>query len=142
VPALRSTESFPYAGHRCYIDLTNANSARDLVRLMGANRIPIVAHCHRVTRGVEIRTTFVGSSDSRHRLEGHETNANGLRLASVPEGRRGPAPSLLRGREPEPGAASRCWRRTGDATIDPSRNVGVVAVGWRTAPRGPAGAGG
>ena len=74
-PALRSTESIPYAGHRSYIDLANAGSARDLGRIMGANPIPIVAPCHRVTRGVEIPTTFVGGSDRRHWLESHETTA-------------------------------------------------------------------
>jgi O6-methylguanine-DNA--protein-cysteine methyltransferase len=40
---------------------------------MGANPIPIIAPCHRVTRGVEIPTTFVGGPDRRHWLEGHET---------------------------------------------------------------------
>jgi methylated-DNA-[protein]-cysteine S-methyltransferase len=73
--ALRSTESIPYAGHRSYIDLANAGSAGDLGRIMGANPIPIVAPCHRVTRGVEVPTTFVGGSDRRHWLESHETTA-------------------------------------------------------------------
>jgi methylated-DNA-[protein]-cysteine S-methyltransferase len=74
-PALRSTESIPYAGHRSYTDLPNSGSARDLGWLMGANPIPIVAPCHRVTRGVEIPTTFVGGSDRRGWLENHETTA-------------------------------------------------------------------
>jgi methylated-DNA-[protein]-cysteine S-methyltransferase len=73
--ALRSTESIPYGGHRSYIDLANAGSARDLGRIMGANPIPIVTPCHRVTRGVEIPTTFVGGSERRHWLESHETTA-------------------------------------------------------------------
>jgi methylated-DNA-[protein]-cysteine S-methyltransferase len=71
--ALRSTESIPYAGHRSYIDVANAGSPRDLGRIMGANPIPIVAPCHRVTRGVEVPTTFVGGTDRRHWLETHET---------------------------------------------------------------------
>ena len=74
-PALRSTESIPYARHRSYTDLTNAGSARDLGRIMGTNPIPIVAPCHRVTRGVEIPTTFVGGSGRRHWLQNHETTA-------------------------------------------------------------------
>ena len=74
-PALRSTESIPYAGHRSYIELTSTGSARDLGRIMGANPIPIIAPCHRVTRGVEIPATFVGGSDRRHWLENHETTA-------------------------------------------------------------------
>jgi methylated-DNA-[protein]-cysteine S-methyltransferase len=71
--ALKSTESIPYSGHRSYVDLPDTGSARDLGRIMGANPIPIVAPCHRVTRGVEVPTTFVGGSDRRHWLERHET---------------------------------------------------------------------
>lgn len=73
--ALKSTESIPYAGHRSYADLPNPGSARDLGWIMGANPIPIIAPCHRVTRGVEIPTTFVGGSARRHWLENHETAA-------------------------------------------------------------------
>jgi methylated-DNA-[protein]-cysteine S-methyltransferase len=73
--ALRSTESIPYAGHRSYIDLAGAGSARDLGWMMGANPIPIVAPCHRVTRGIEVPTTFVGGADRRHWLDDHETTA-------------------------------------------------------------------
>jgi methylated-DNA-[protein]-cysteine S-methyltransferase len=72
-PALRSTESIPYAGHRSYIDLPNAGSARDLGWIMGANPIPIVAPCHRVTRGVDIPTTFVGGNERRRWLQSHES---------------------------------------------------------------------
>jgi len=73
--ALRWTESIPYAGHRSYIDVPNAGSARDLGWIMGANPIPIIAPCHRVTRGVEIPTTFVGGSQRRQWLENHEATA-------------------------------------------------------------------
>ncbi len=72
-PALRSTETTPYAGHRSYTDLPNTGTARDLGRIMGANPIPIVAPCHRVTRGVENPTTFVGGTQRRHWLQNHET---------------------------------------------------------------------
>ena len=74
-PTLKSTELIAYAGHRSYTELANAGSARDLGRIMGANPIPIVTPCHRVTRGVEIPTTFVGGSDRRHWLQIHETTA-------------------------------------------------------------------
>jgi methylated-DNA-[protein]-cysteine S-methyltransferase len=73
--ALILTESIPYAGHRSYVDLSDAGSPRDIGRIMGANPIPIVAPCHRVTRGVEIPTTFVGGSDRRLWLESHEDTA-------------------------------------------------------------------
>ena len=52
----------PYAAHRSYTDLANTGSARDLGRIMGANPIPIIAPCHRVTRGVEVPTAFVGGT--------------------------------------------------------------------------------
>jgi O6-methylguanine-DNA--protein-cysteine methyltransferase len=42
---------------------------------MGANPIPIVTPCHRVTRGIEIPTTFVGGPDRRHWLNSYETTA-------------------------------------------------------------------
>jgi Fe2+ or Zn2+ uptake regulation protein/O6-methylguanine-DNA--protein-cysteine methyltransferase len=71
--ALGSIGSIPYAGHRSYVDLPNSGSARDLGWIMGANPIPIVAPCHRVTRGIEVPTTFVGGSARRHWLENHET---------------------------------------------------------------------
>jgi methylated-DNA-[protein]-cysteine S-methyltransferase len=74
-PALRSTEAIPYAGHQSYTGLANSGSARDLGRIMGANPIPIVAPCHRVSRGLEIPTTFVGGSERRQWLESHETAA-------------------------------------------------------------------
>jgi methylated-DNA-[protein]-cysteine S-methyltransferase len=73
--ALKSTETIPYADHRSYTDLANAGSARDLGWVMGANPIPIVAPCHRVTRGIEVPTTFVGGTERRHWLEDHETTA-------------------------------------------------------------------
>jgi methylated-DNA-[protein]-cysteine S-methyltransferase len=74
-PALKATESIPYAGHRSYNDLGNIGSARDLGWILGANPIPIVAPCHRVTRGVEVPNTFVGGPDRRRWLERHETAA-------------------------------------------------------------------
>jgi methylated-DNA-[protein]-cysteine S-methyltransferase len=74
-PALRSAQSIPYAGHRSYIDIVNAGSPRDLGWTMGANPIPVVAPCHRVTRGIEVPTTFVGGADRRHWLESHEATA-------------------------------------------------------------------
>jgi methylated-DNA-[protein]-cysteine S-methyltransferase len=78
-PTLRSTQSIPYAGHRSYIDLPNTGSARDLGRIMGANPVPIIAPCHRVTRGVENPTTFVGGAERRHWLQNHETTTKNTR---------------------------------------------------------------
>ena len=39
---------------------------------MGANPIPIVAPCHRVTRGVERPPLFVGGIERRRWLDEHE----------------------------------------------------------------------
>jgi methylated-DNA-[protein]-cysteine S-methyltransferase len=71
-PPLRATESIPYAGRRSYSDLGLDLPARDLGWIMGANPIPIVAPCHRVTRGLEVPTTFVGGPERRRWLQGHE----------------------------------------------------------------------
>ena len=71
-PALRSTAAIPYATHRSYSDLGQPLAARDLGHLFGANPIPIVMPCHRVSRGTEIPTTFVGGTARRQWLESHE----------------------------------------------------------------------
>lgn len=77
---LRATESIPYASHRSYTHLATARSAGDLGWIIGANPIPIVAPCHRVTRGVETPTTFVGGLDNRLWLERHETDKRNAKL--------------------------------------------------------------
>ncbi len=69
---LRSLGSIPYGDRRSYSALDSTQNARDLGRLMGANPIPIVAPCHRVTRGAEIPTPFVGGYERRQWLESHE----------------------------------------------------------------------
>jgi methylated-DNA-[protein]-cysteine S-methyltransferase len=69
---LRSLGSIPYGDHRSYSTLDSTQNARDMGHLMGANPIPIVAPCHRVTRGVEIPTTFVGGHSRRQWLDTHE----------------------------------------------------------------------
>jgi Fe2+ or Zn2+ uptake regulation protein/O6-methylguanine-DNA--protein-cysteine methyltransferase len=72
-PALRAIQAIPYARRRSYSDLGSPVAARDLGRIMGANPIPIIAPCHRVTRGVEVPTMFVAGPERRHWLETHET---------------------------------------------------------------------
>jgi methylated-DNA-[protein]-cysteine S-methyltransferase len=69
---LRSLDSIPHGDSRSYSALDSTRNAHDLGRLMGANPIPIVAPCHRVTRGVDTPTVFVGGSERRHWLENHE----------------------------------------------------------------------
>jgi methylated-DNA-[protein]-cysteine S-methyltransferase len=71
---LRSLGSIPYGDHRSYSALESTQNARDLGQLMGANPIPIVAPCHRVTRGMKAPSTFVGGYERRQWLETHERN--------------------------------------------------------------------
>jgi Fe2+ or Zn2+ uptake regulation protein/O6-methylguanine-DNA--protein-cysteine methyltransferase len=70
--ALNATRSFPYAGHGPYTNLLGDLSAKDLGRWMGANPIPVILPCHRVSRGKEIPRCFVGGSQRRRWLEDHE----------------------------------------------------------------------
>jgi Fe2+ or Zn2+ uptake regulation protein/O6-methylguanine-DNA--protein-cysteine methyltransferase len=70
--ALRSTEAIPYAGRRSYSELDQDLPARDVGHLLGCNPIPIFMPCHRVTRGTEVPTSFVGGVTRRRWLEAHE----------------------------------------------------------------------
>ena len=70
--ALMSTEAIPYASHRSYSELDENLTAYDLGLAFGANPIPIFTPCHRVGRGTETPTTFVGGTIRRQWLEAHE----------------------------------------------------------------------
>jgi Fe2+ or Zn2+ uptake regulation protein/O6-methylguanine-DNA--protein-cysteine methyltransferase len=70
--ALAATRAIPYGDHRSYTALGSERSARETGLTMGANPIPIVAPCHRVTRGVEIPQVFVGGAERRRWLDEHE----------------------------------------------------------------------
>jgi Fe2+ or Zn2+ uptake regulation protein/O6-methylguanine-DNA--protein-cysteine methyltransferase len=70
--ALKTTETIPYATRRSYSELDQSLSAHDLGYLFGANPIPIFMPCHRVTRGTEMPTDFVGGAARRTWLETHE----------------------------------------------------------------------
>ncbi len=70
--ALMTTETIPYASHRSYSELDQNLAPRDLGNAFGGNPIPIFMPCHRVTRGTEIPTTFVGGPARRNWLEDHE----------------------------------------------------------------------
>jgi Fur family transcriptional regulator, stress-responsive regulator len=71
--ALIATETIPYASHRSYSDLDAQIPAHDLGLVFGANPIPIVMPCHRVSRGHEIPTSFVGGPERRRWLDAHES---------------------------------------------------------------------
>ncbi len=70
--ALDATRAIPYAGHRSYTGLLGELGPRELGRWMGANPMPVIFPCHRVSRGKEVPDVFVGDIDRRRWLEGHE----------------------------------------------------------------------
>lgn len=70
--ALQATVRIPYAATRSYAGLGLDVSARELGSIMGGNPLPIVTPCHRVTRGIEMPTIFVGGAARRSWLERHE----------------------------------------------------------------------
>jgi Fe2+ or Zn2+ uptake regulation protein/O6-methylguanine-DNA--protein-cysteine methyltransferase len=70
--ALRATRAIPYAGHTSYIKLPGELAPHDLGRWMGANPMPVIFPCHRVSRGKEVPDVFVGGIDRRRWLEGNE----------------------------------------------------------------------
>ncbi len=69
---LQATLEIPYATTRSYTELNNNLTAKELGWPLGANPIPIVAPCHRVTRGTQIPETFVGGPSRRKWLLAHE----------------------------------------------------------------------
>jgi methylated-DNA-[protein]-cysteine S-methyltransferase len=70
--ALPATTEIPYGAKRSYLDLSVDLPARSLGAILGANPIPLVMPCHRVTRGVEVPESFVGGSERRRWLLAHE----------------------------------------------------------------------
>ncbi len=69
---LQSTLEIPYATTRSYTELENNLTAKELGWPLGANPIPIIAPCHRVTRGVQTPDIFVGGPHRRKWLLAHE----------------------------------------------------------------------
>jgi methylated-DNA-[protein]-cysteine S-methyltransferase len=82
--ALSATRTIPYAGHASYLKLADGLAPRELGRWMGANPMPVVFPCHRVSRGKEVPEAFVGGIERRRWLESHERE-----YASAHPGRRG-----------------------------------------------------
>ena len=69
---LAATRAIPYGDHRSYAAVGSERPAYELGLTIGANPVPIVAPCHRVTRGVEIPQVFVGGIERRRWLHEHE----------------------------------------------------------------------
>jgi Fe2+ or Zn2+ uptake regulation protein/O6-methylguanine-DNA--protein-cysteine methyltransferase len=70
--ALAATRAIPYAAHASYVKLASGLAPRELGRWMGANPMPVIFPCHRVSRGKEVPEVFVGGIDRRRWLESHE----------------------------------------------------------------------
>ena len=70
--AQRATQAIPYAGHDSYIKLPGNLDPLELGRWMGANPMPLIFPCHRVSRGKEVPQVFVGDIERRQWLEAHE----------------------------------------------------------------------
>ncbi len=70
--ALQAVDVIPYGSHRSYEQLEQSLPARDLGLAFGRNPVPIFVPCHRVSRGNQPPTAFVGGIDRRRWLEAHE----------------------------------------------------------------------
>jgi methylated-DNA-[protein]-cysteine S-methyltransferase len=81
--ALGATRAIPYADHASYLKIADGLAPRELGRWMGANPMPVVFPCHRVSRGKQVPDVFVGGIDRRRWLESHERE-----YASAQAGRR------------------------------------------------------
>jgi Fe2+ or Zn2+ uptake regulation protein/O6-methylguanine-DNA--protein-cysteine methyltransferase len=71
-PTLMATQAIPYGSHRSYSALDQSLPARDFGHLLGRNPVPLFTPCHRVWRGTETPSSFVGGADRRQWLEHHE----------------------------------------------------------------------
>jgi methylated-DNA-[protein]-cysteine S-methyltransferase len=69
---LRATGAIPLTRHASYLELAGSLAPRELGRWMGANPMPVIFPCHRVSRGKEVPEAFVGGEDRRRWLESHE----------------------------------------------------------------------
>ena len=72
VDSLRATREVPFAAKDSFRDLLGDAPARTRGEAFGANPVPIILPCHRITRGVEVPDVFVGGGERRHWLLAHE----------------------------------------------------------------------
>lgn len=79
--ALRATLEIPFGQHRSYSTLGLDQPARRLGQTFGSNPIPLLAPCHRVSRGLEVPSIYVAGSERRRWLEAHERAYSPLPLA-------------------------------------------------------------
>jgi methylated-DNA-[protein]-cysteine S-methyltransferase len=72
IEPLTATGAIPLMRHASYLELAGGLAPRELGRWMGANPMPVVFPCHRVSRGKEVPEAFVGGDERRKWLERHE----------------------------------------------------------------------
>ncbi len=84
---LRSTLDIPYATTRSYTEFQLGLPAKELGWPLGANPIPIITPCHRVTRGIQTPDIFVGGPQRRRWLLAHEQRHAGSARRSEPQRR-------------------------------------------------------
>ncbi len=70
--SLSPTQSIPWDSHRSYLELGLSMDSREIGLWMGANPMPIVFPCHRVSRGKEVPVDFVAGKERRRWLEDFE----------------------------------------------------------------------
>jgi Fe2+ or Zn2+ uptake regulation protein/O6-methylguanine-DNA--protein-cysteine methyltransferase len=75
VDSLRACREVPFAARRSFLPLLGKTPPRVGGEAFGANPVPIVIPCHRVTRGIEIPEPFVGGPWRRRLLLAHERDA-------------------------------------------------------------------
>jgi methylated-DNA-[protein]-cysteine S-methyltransferase len=71
----RAAMDIPYGGARSYHLLNVSDDAADRGSAYGANPIPIISPCHRITRGAVLPGTFSGGEERRVWLLEHERSA-------------------------------------------------------------------
>jgi methylated-DNA-[protein]-cysteine S-methyltransferase len=70
--ALTASNRVGYAETRSYSDLELDVTPRRAGEIFGSNPLPILTACHRVMRGIEVPSTYVGGSQRRRWLLEHE----------------------------------------------------------------------
>jgi Fe2+ or Zn2+ uptake regulation protein/O6-methylguanine-DNA--protein-cysteine methyltransferase len=72
---LAAVQQIPYAQPCSYDRLASVLGAYEVGHLMGANPIPLLAPCHRISRGSDRPDTYVGGPDNLHLLHALEAGA-------------------------------------------------------------------
>jgi Fe2+ or Zn2+ uptake regulation protein/O6-methylguanine-DNA--protein-cysteine methyltransferase len=72
--ALLSVQQVPFAGRLSYERVESGLTAYDRGHLMGSNPIPLLAPCHRISRGATRPEVYVGGTERLHLLQALESD--------------------------------------------------------------------